>query len=266
MSTLLNDYQSLKLYLYWSGVVLFLFLELPFSYRIPTVSKTKRWIANLPLSVVNGLIYHWIYFGVIISLLSNNDTAQTGFLNYLGFPFWLKTVLGVLVLDFFIYVWHLLNHEMPLLWRFHRVHHADMNMDVSTANRFHLGEILVSGIVRLLVIYAFGIGYFAYFLFEVLLNIAIQFHHSSIQIHPGFEKIWMLLFVPPSMHRIHHSVKIRERDSNYGVLFSLWDRIFGTFTPKADQENIIIGIGSHRDFSKLGFFHMMIFPFTKKSI
>ena len=259
------DIHKLKLTMYWSGVVLFLVLELFLAYRQSSVSKPRRWLANLPLSMVNGLVYHWLYFAVILAILNQNTEGRYGFLNYLELPYWGKFVLSMVILDFVLYIWHLLNHEVPFFWRFHRVHHSDMNMDVSTANRFHLGEILMSGIVRLVVIYAFGIPLFAYFFFEILVNLSIQFHHSSIRVNPDFERYWMMLFVPPSMHRIHHSVKIRERDSNYGVIFSIWDRFLGTLTQGVDQAKIVIGIGSHRDFNELGFRHLLKMPFTARS-
>lgn len=257
--------ETLKPILYWAGVVFFLLLELRLSYRADSVSKRQRWLANLPLSMVNGLAYHFLFAGAITLALFNAARNEQGLLNLVAMPLWLKVILGVLFLDFAIYIWHLLNHVVPLLWRFHRVHHCDLNMDVSTANRFHLGEILLSGLVRLAVIQTFGIPVLAYVLFEILVNLSIQFHHSSIRVNQAFERIWVLLFVPPFLHRIHHSVKIRERDSNYGVILSLWDRLLGTLVTEVDQEGIVIGIGSHRDFERLGFWQLLAMPFTARS-
>ena len=251
--------------LYWGGVVVFLLLELAYSYRTDSVSKRDRWFANLPLSVVNGVVYHAVFASSISMLLVVTGRDGYGLLNLLAIPFPLKLVIGILLLDFSIYLWHLLNHVVPVLWRFHRVHHSDMNMDVSTANRFHLGEILLSGLVRLAVVYLFGIPVLSYLLFEILVNLSIQFHHSSIRVNHGFERLWVLLFVPPFLHRIHHSVKIRERDSNYGVILSVWDRLMGTLVTEVDQEKIVIGIGSHREFEKLGFWRLMLMPFTRAS-
>ncbi len=258
--------ENLKIYLYWGGLFFYLLLELRFSHRPDTVSKFRRWLTNLPLSIVNGTIYHLIYAATLTSLMLSTAEQRSGLLNTLPLPFWLRTTLGIVILDLVIYIWHLLNHEVPLFWRFHRVHHSDMNMDASTASRFHLGELLLSGLLRLATVYTFGISLFAYILFEILVNLSIQFHHSSIKINPAFEQFWISLFVPPSMHRIHHSVKIRERDSNYGVLFSLWDRMLGTLTQGIDQKKITIGIGSHRQFEKLGFWDLWLMPFTQQSL
>ncbi len=256
---------QLKGVMYWSGVLVFLLLELGFSYRLPTVSKTRRWLTNIPLSIVNGVLYQLCYGVLIVRLLTHVEQQGAGLLNLWPLAFWQQAILGILVLDFSIYLWHLLTHVVPFLWRFHRVHHSDMNMDVSTANRFHIGEFLVSGLVRLVTIYVFGIPLFSYILFEILVNLSIQFHHSSVRLPAQFERFWMLLFVPPLLHRIHHSVRIAERDSNYGVLLSLWDRMLGTLRYDVAQEGIVIGVGSHRQFEELGLWRMLAMPFTKQS-
>ena len=259
------DINTLKTVFYWAGLTSFLVLELFYSYRQNTVPKVKRWMTNLPLSIINGSIYYLVYFSVLEEMMARAGSERLGLLNSMDMPYALKMVIGMMILDFTLYIWHLLNHVVPLFWRFHRVHHSDMNMDVSTASRFHIGELLMSGLVRMMVVYALGIPFMAYMVFEILVNLSIQFHHSSIRINPWFEKIWVLCFIPPSMHRVHHSVKIKERDSNYGVLFSFWDRFLGTLTWGIDQAEILIGIGSHRKFEKLGFLHMWLMPFTGKS-
>ncbi len=264
-NTTFTDINTLKTIFYWGGLSLFLVLELSLSYRQASVSKTRRWITNLPLSIINGSVYYLIYFSVITEIIVTAESRQIGLLNSYSMPGWLKIILGILILDFALYIWHLLNHAVPFLWRFHRVHHSDMNMDVSTASRFHIGEILMSGLVRMMVVYSVGVSFITYMLFEIMVNFSIQFHHSSIRVNPIFEKIWVLFFVPPSMHRVHHSVKIKERDSNYGVLFSFWDRFLNTLTWGIDQSKILIGIGSHRKFKNLGFWHMWLMPFTNKS-
>lgn len=253
---------SVKPYLYWAGVIAFLLCEQFYSYRQPTVSRTRRWLTNLPLSIINGTVYHLLYTNAIVGLLLHVQTHQLGLLNAVALPAWLKTAAGVLLLDFFIYLWHLLTHELPLLWRFHRVHHNDLNMDVTTGNRFHLGEFLVTGLLRLAVIYTFGIDLTAYIVFEILVNLAVQFHHSSIKVAPGFERLWAILFVPPFLHRIHHSVKIKEQNSNYGVIFSLWDRMLGTLVTAVPQEGIVIGTATHREIEALGFWRLLALPFT----
>ncbi|MFA7384157.1 MAG: sterol desaturase family protein [Desulfurivibrionaceae bacterium] len=256
---------ALKPYLYWGGVAFFLLGEHYFPYRAPTVPRPRRWLANLPLSILNGTIYHLLYTSAIVALILAGQEKNTGLLNAWVLPDWLKIAAGILILDFFIYLWHLLTHELPFLWRFHRVHHCDLNMDVTTANRFHLGEFLFTGLIRLAVIYTFGIPLLAYVLFEILVNLSVQFHHSSIRVPLWLERLWVILFVPPFLHRIHHSVRIKERDSNYGVIFSIWDRLLGTLITEVAQEKIVIGLGSHREIEQLGFWRLLAMPFTRNT-
>jgi sterol desaturase/sphingolipid hydroxylase (fatty acid hydroxylase superfamily) len=254
---------AVKPYLYWAGIFIFLLCEQGFSYRAPTVSRIKRWLANVPLSIINGTIYHFLYTSAIVALILAGQEKQTGLLNAWALPDWFKVAASILILDFFIYLWHLLTHVLPFLWRFHRVHHSDLNMDVTTANRFHLGEFFFTGLIRMAVVHTFGITLIAYILFEILVNLSVQFHHSSIKVPFRLERWWAVLFVPPFLHRIHHSVRIRERDSNYGVIFSIWDRMLGTLTTAVAQEKIVIGIGSHRNIEVLGFWRLLAMPFTR---
>lgn len=249
--------------LYWGGLFFFLILELAASYRRPTVSKGSRLITNISLSIINSSLYHLVYSAAILLLLQKVLENRYGLLNMFETPFWFSVIAGLLILDFSIYLWHRINHKMPLLWRFHRVHHSDLNMDVSTANRFHLGEFLLSGLVRIAVIYVFGINLFTYILFHVLVNISIQFHHSSVCVPPLLDRLWGVLFVPPSMHRVHHSNIREEHDSNYGVILSIWDRMMGTLRRDVEQESIEIGLKYYPDFKRLGLFKMMIMPFEK---
>lgn len=252
---------AIKPYLYWAGVIAYLLCEQVFAYRAPTVSRPRRWLANLPLSMMNGIVYHLLYTGSILGLLVVVQEEKLGLLNVMALPGWFKIVAGVIILDFFIYIWHLLTHMLPILWRLHRVHHSDLNMDVTTANRFHVGEFLLTGLIRLAVIYTFGIGLTAYVIFEITINLAVQFHHSSVKVPLWFEQMWVILFVPPFLHRIHHSVKIKEQNSNYGVIFSCWDRIFGTLLTAVEQETIVIGIHSPRELDQLGFWKLLLMPF-----
>lgn len=255
--------QYIAFSLYWGGLALFLVLELAAPYRRPTVSKGRRWVTNISLSIFNSSIYHLVYSATILTLLQGVALNGYGLLNIYDFPFWLSSLAGLMILDFSIYLWHLMNHNIPFLWRFHRVHHSDLNMDASTANRFHLGEFLLSGLVRVAVIYTFGIDLFTYVLFQVLVNLSIQFHHSSVRVPAALDRLWLILFVPPSLHRVHHSNIRGEHDSNYGVILSIWDRMMGTLRRDVDQEGIAIGLKYYPHFSRLGFLRLMAMPFTK---
>jgi len=260
----MNEINTVKIIFFWTGLLIFLFLEFLRSYRTPSLPKRTRWITNISLSVLNGLIYNLIYYDIISNYLNKNDFEVSFFSGYVQIPYQVNVFFGIIILDFSIYIWHLLNHKIPILWRFHQVHHSDLNMDVSTATRFHICEFLLSGIVRILIIIIFKIDFFSYFAFEILANLSIQFHHSSVKVYRALDKAWILLFVPPSMHRIHHSISNKEYNSNYGVIFSLWDRLLGTYIKDTKQDRIVIGLDYYRDFQRLGFFSLLVMPFKKK--
>ena len=246
------------------GVLLFfLILELLTPYRASTVSKAKRWLINLSLASFNTILLNLIFGAAPILLAAYVSQNQLGILPYLPAPYWLKALLVVMFLDFMLWVWHLLNHVVPFLWRFHRVHHTDLNMDVSTATRFHIGELAISMVIKLGLIYLLGADVFMVLLFETLVVATAQFHHSSLKVPVWFEKILFVLFVPPSMHRIHHSVKIKERDTNYGTIFSLWDKLMGTLLTRVKQEGIRIGVGGHFNEKKLNLQNLLVMPFTR---
>lgn len=245
------------------ALLFFLTLELIVPYRQPSVSKARRWVRNLGLTAFNNVVLTLVFATALAGTTAYVTKHQIGIFNVWDIPYWLKVVLAVAFLDFVLYVWHLLNHEMPLLWRFHRVHHADLNMDVSTATRFHLGELAISVLIKMGLIYLIGADLFMVFLFESLLLVSAQFHHSSIKVPWWLERVWWLFSVPPSMHRIHHSVVIKERNSNYGTIFSFWDRIFGTMTTGVDQGRIRIGLGAYPRFDQVGLGRLLVMPFFK---
>ncbi|GAB4286786.1 MAG: sterol desaturase family protein [Deferrisomatales bacterium] len=247
----------------WGGFALFLGLELLAPYRPSTVPKGGRWITNVSLTVLNGAVLNLLFSGAILATTAYVTREQQGLLYLWGLPGWARTVVAVAFLDFMLYVWHLLNHEMPLLWRFHRVHHSDIDMDVSTATRFHLGELALSAVIKLGLVYFLGVRLLELLVFETLLVLSAQFQHSSVRVPWALERVWWLLFVPPSMHRIHHSVIIRERNTNYGTIFSLWDRILGTLLTEVDQARIRIGMGAYRDPARLRLAHLLALPFTR---
>lgn len=256
----------IRLAIFWGGLVLFLLLELLSPYRPPSVPKLRRWAINLGLTALNTLVLTALFGTAILATAQYVTTNSLGALNLLGargLPHGLRVLLTVVFMDFMLYVWHLLNHEVPLMWRFHRVHHTDLNMDVSTATRFHIGELSLSAIIKIGLIYLIGADPLSVIIFESSLVLCAQFHHSSLRVPAWLERAWWVLFVPPSMHRIHHSVRIRERNSNYGTIFSLWDRVMGTLVAGVDQDGIRIGVGGHFDQAKLGLGRLLVMPFSR---
>lgn len=254
---------NIRMFLFLGGLLFFLILELLVPYRPNSVSKVKRWINNLSMSLFNSLIITLIFSGAIVGTALYVQNNNLGVLNILDIPTWIKILIAIIVMDLIIYVWHLLNHEMPFLWRFHRVHHSDLNMDVSTATRFHVGELAISAVIKISIIFFLGAGLLAVIIFEATLVLCAQFCHSSLKVPKWFETLFWILFVPPSMHRIHHSVVIKERNTNYGTIFSIWDRILGTLLTRVNQGNIRIGVGAYRKPERLNFHQLLIMPFTR---
>jgi len=253
----------IRLFLFWGGILFFLILELVISYRPSSVSKLKRWINNLALTLFNSILLNLIFSAAIVGTAAYAQKNQLGILNLIEIPTWLKILVTVAFMDFMLYVWHLLNHEMPFLWRFHRVHHSDLNMDVSSATRFHIGELAISAVIKISLIFFLGASALGVLIFESAVVLCAQFHYSSIKVPKWFETIFWVLFVPPSMHRIHHSVIIKERNTNYSTIFSLRDRFLGTLLKDVDQDKIRIGVGAYRKPDQLNFHQLLAMPFTK---
>lgn len=249
--------------IFWGGLLLFLVFELWRSYRPGTVSKLSRFVTNISLTVFNSIVLSLLFASVAAETAAYVTMQKTGVLNILDLPFWVRLFVTVVFMDFMLYIWHLLNHEAPLFWRFHRVHHSDLNMDVSTATRFHLGELSISAIIKIALVYFLGADLLGLVVFESLLVLSSQFQHSSLRVPDSFEKIYWLLFVPPSMHRIHHSVVVKERDTNYGTIFSVWDRMLGTLLTAVDQNTILIGMGAYRNPKELKLYKLIKMPFTR---
>lgn len=247
----------------WGGFIVLLLFEHLKAYRPPSVPKTERLLTNISLTLLNSAVLSLLFGAATINSALYVSANHLGILNNLDLSFWKRVFLSVIVMDLIFYIWHLLNHRVPLLWRFHRVHHSDLNMDVSTASRFHIGELALSSGIKIGLIYLIGANVVSVILFESLLGLAAQFQHSSVRVPLWFERIFYLLFVPPSMHRIHHSVIIRERDTNYGTILSIWDRALGTLLKDADQEGIVIGLGPYRKIEDLGLLSLLAMPFTR---
>jgi len=247
----------------WGGFIVFLLLEYLRPYRVPTVPKSKRLLTNISLTILNSAVLSLFFAAATINSALHVSANHLGILNTFSLPFWQKVFLSVIFMDLIFYVWHLLNHRVPILWRFHRVHHSDLNMDVSTASRFHIGELALSSGLKIGLIYLIGANVVSVILFETLLGLTAQFQHSSVRVPLGFERIFYLLFVPPSMHRIHHSVIIRERNTNYGTILSIWDRVLGTLLKDVNQEGLVIGLGPYRKFEGLGLLSLLVMPFSR---
>lgn len=231
----------------------------------PVVKKTRYRHAfhNLALVVLNSL-FLGLLFGASVELTSQWSLEHHwGLLNQLPLGSTSKLLLAIFLLDAWTYCWHWMNHRIPLFWRFHRMHHSDPYMDVSTATRFHCGELIFSTLFRLLLIPLLGLQAWHIIVYGILVFISTQFHHANISIG-RVDRAFRWLFVSPDMHKIHHSQIPEETNSNYSTVFSIWDRLAGTFRMRSDLKNIHFGLN---DFQQPGWqtlFGMWKTPFSSK--
>ena len=217
--------------------------------RVLTVSKLQRWINNLGLLAINALLLRLLFPAAAVGLAWSVQESGWGLFNQVDLPYWVEVAAAVLVLDLAIYLQHVMMHKLPILWRLHRVHHADLDIDLTTGSRFHSIEILFSMLIKWLVILLLGPPLFAVLVFETLLNGMAMFNHANVRLPATADRLLRRLIVTPDMHRVHHSILRFETDSNYGFNLSLWDRLFRTYTdqPEGGHEGMTIGIDGFRD-------------------
>lgn len=209
--------------------------------------KARRWLTNWALSFVNILALRLVALALpFLAIGAAVDAHANGFgiLNAFEAPTWITWVVTILALDFAIWVQHVVTHRVPLLWRLHQVHHADTEMDVTTAIRFHPIEIGLSMTLKVGLIYLLGPPAAAVLLFEVLLNGSAMFNHANIRLPLWLDRVLRRVIVTPDMHRVHHSIDRQEHDSNYGFFLSIWDHLFSTHVaqPRLPHETMPIGL------------------------
>ena len=243
-------------------LVLFLLLE-SFWPRRNSDQQFDRRINNLMLQVINLVVLRLFVPLATIQVAIITTEQQTGLFNVLSTPFWLNVLLTIIVFDLLIYIQHVVFHKFNFLWLIHRVHHTDLDFDVTTGIRFHPIEIIISMVYKLFAVYLLGPNALAIVIYEILLNGAALFTHSNILINKKIDSVIRLIFVTPDMHRVHHSVIKRETNSNYGNLFSFWDKLFQTYNkePEAGYENMVIGLDEFRDKLSSQILFMLKTPF-----
>jgi len=238
--------------------------ELLFPRRALRTSRKVRWLSNLGVVAVDTLAVRLLFPVLGVGVAMAAQEKGWGLLNLLALPEWLAMLIGILVLDLVVYLQHAMFHTMPILWRLHMMHHADLDIDVTTGLRFHPLEIVISMVIKLTVIAALGPSALTVILFEIILNGTAMFNHGNIRLPLALDRGLRLLVVTPDMHRVHHSVTIRETNSNFGFNFPWWDRLFGTYRaqPVLGHEQMAIGLAQFRDAGKNHLWHMLIMPFT----
>lgn len=212
--------------------------------RARLLPRRVRWLHNLGLVVLNSLILRLLFPLAAVGFALLAAERGWGLLNAFGVPFWWAFALSVIALDFVIYLQHVMFHAVPLLWRLHRVHHADADIDVTTGARFHPIEILLSMLIKFAAIAVLGAPAAAVLVFEVLLNAIAMFNHANLRLRQPVDRWLRRMLVTPEMHRIHHSMEVAETNSNFGFNLPWWDRLCGTYRERArlPQESMAIGV------------------------
>jgi len=233
-----------------SVFVLLAAAEALFPRRDRAVIRRWRWPTNITLVVLNTVVLRAALPVTAVGMAVIAEERGWGLLHAVGaLPTVLTIAIAIFLLDFAIYLQHVLFHAVPLLWRLHRMHHADLDVDVTTGSRFHLGEILLSMLFKLASVAALGTSPLAVLLFEALVNVGSMFNHANLRLVPGLDRALRLLIVTPDMHRVHHSAWAVETNTNFGFTFPWWDHLCGTYRaqPAAGHEAMTVGLTCFRD-------------------
>ena len=241
--------------------------ELAGPRRTPSRPRWLRWYGNIGITVLNTLAVRLVIPLAPVALAVIAADRGWGVLNLVELPFWLAVVLAVVLLDLVIYLQHVMFHAVPALWRLHRMHHADLDFDVTTGFRFHTIEIVLSVLLKLAAVLVIGAPAAAVVIFEVLLNGTSMFNHGNVRLPPGIDRLLRWIVVTPDMHRVHHSDIPAETNSNFGFNLPWWDRLFGTYRaqPGLGHENMTIGLDAFREDSDLHLHNMLAQPFRRGS-
>ena len=228
--------------------------------------RSQRWPNNLGVTLLDSLLARIVLPTSAVGFAVVVESHGLGFLNRLGLPAWLEIVVAVILLDLAIYGQHVVFHYVPVLWRFHRMHHADLDLDVTSGTRFHPIEVLLSFGIKFIVVAAVGASPLSVLIFEVLLNATSLFNHSNLRLPRDLERLFRCFVVTPDMHRVHHSILNRETNSNFGFNLPWWDRLFRTYRaqPEAGHEGMTIGIDQFRDPKELRLGRMLTQPFRNR--
>ena len=265
MDELVIAYEAAIRMSFFLGVfALMAFWEVLSPRRRPVLSKMLRLGNNLGLVIFNSILLRFIFPAAAVGVAALASEQGWGLLNYYPLPLWLSLAISLFVMDFVIYLQHILMHAVPILWRLHRVHHADLDYDVTTGARFHPIEIILSMLIKFVTIVALGPTIVAVVIFEIVLNAMAMFNHANVRLPLRMDHVLRQLIVTPDMHRVHHSVDYDEANSNFGFNLAFWDRWFGTYRdqPRAGHEQMIIGIQNYRTPGEVTWIHGILWlPF-----
>ena len=245
-------------------VVVLLILQWRFPLRRQHYGVLQRLVRNYVLSIPGFVIVRLAMLPIPFALAVWAQHRHVGLLNWLRLPEWLAVAAGFVILDYAYWWWHWANHMIPFFWRFHNVHHTDLDLDVTTAARFHFGEIFFSTAFLSIVLLAAGIAPLTFIVFFIVFEGAVAFHHSNWRLPIGLERVLNQIIVTPRMHGIHHSIVQRETNSNWGTVFCWWDKLHRTLRRDIPQDAITVGVASYRDEHELTLGKLWALPFGKQ--
>lgn len=253
---------DIRMIVFVGGLLVFSCLELFFEYRDRTHSRKDRWFSNFSLIFLGSACVKILLPSGLAFVALYAKESDLGLFNIVSLDGTFVLFFSVVLLDFLIYLQHVLTHKVSFLWRFHRVHHADVDLDTTSALRFHPVEIIFSICYKVFLIFIFGFSVESIFVFEILLNFMAMFNHSNIGIPKPIERILRLFIVTPQMHIVHHSVHQEESDMNYGFNLSVWDRLFRTYKFALDEQSLV-GQKYYRSAREHRLWALLILPFKK---
>lgn len=241
-------YLAVRLTSFTAVLALMIGLEHAVPRRARILARWRRWPGNMAMVVIDSVVARLIFPIALIGVAASGEALEWGLLNQVALPGWVEVVIAVMMLDLAIYGQHFAFHATPSLWRIHRMHHSDPELDVTTALRFHPAEILLSLLLKFLLVVVLGASPLAVLIFEVLLNATAMFNHSNIALPLRVDVLLRQVLVTPDMHRVHHSIDARESGSNFGFNLPWWDWLFGTYRaqPAAGHQDMTIGVADFR--------------------
>ena len=264
---ILNYEVSIRLSFFLGVFALIAVWELLAPKRVLSVSKVVRWSNNLGLVFFNSFILRLLFPAAAVGVAVTAQQNNWGLFNLTEVPIWLAISASIVIMDLVIYLQHVMVHAVPVLWRLHRVHHADLDYDVTTGSRFHTIEIILSMLIKFATIVLLGPPIVAVIVFEVVLNAMAMFNHGNVGLPKSLDNLLRWFIVTPDMHRVHHSIEDDETNSNFGFNLSWWDRLFGTYReqPRAGHQGMTIGIRGFRETKQAAWITgMLTMPFVGK--
>jgi sterol desaturase/sphingolipid hydroxylase (fatty acid hydroxylase superfamily) len=261
--TLLDDEPFVRVAVFVATLAAMCLWELVAPRRPHLVGRWTRWPSNLGIVVISTVLLRLLLPIAAAGVALAAERHGWGlFQVFLHLPMWAAVIASIVLMDLAIYLQHVLFHHVPLLWRLHRMHHSDLDLDVTTGVRFHPVEIVLSALLRVAIIAALGAPVLAVVLFEIVLNASSMFNHANVRIPPWIEALLRPLLVTPQMHEVHHSIRQHETNSNFGFNVPWWDRLFGTYRASAETDHggLVIGIEQFRDERELSLWRLLTQP------